>query len=82
MNQLKQNLNINLDITQTTEVLCNDCGHNIFVPAFMFREASKFLTGTSEDALIPIQIFVCDDCGKPMEQSIPVDLKKPKIDTK
>jgi hypothetical protein len=28
----------------------------------MLRKASKFLTGTAQDALIPIPVFYCSKC--------------------
>ena len=75
---MKENLNINLSLDKTMEVKCDSCDNNVFVPGFLFREASRFLTGTSEDALIPIQIFICSKCGEPLEQTVPIELKKKK----
>lgn len=67
--------NLNIKIEDTSEVLCSKCGHNIFVPGFMFRQASRFLTGGTEDTLIPIQVFICELNGHVMEDTLPIELK-------
>ena len=41
----------------------------------MLRKASKFITGTSQDALIPIPVFVCAKCKKVIEETLPTQLK-------
>ena len=38
--------NINLDMSQTTAVTCDDCGGIYFEQALVMRKASGLLTGT------------------------------------
>ena len=61
MNEQPPKLNISLD--KTAEIVCDDCGHNVFQEGLMLRKASKFLTGTAQDALIPLPVFSCSACG-------------------
>ena len=41
----------------------------------MLRTASKFVTGTPEDAIVPIPVFACDKCGHINEKFIPKELR-------
>ena len=59
----QQQVNINVTLDKTTKVECENCQHNIFTEGLMLRKASKFLTGTTQDALIPIPVFYCSKCG-------------------
>lgn len=74
MNQQEQiKLNISLDKTQ--EVTCDKCGHQVFQEGLMLRKASKFLTGTAVDSLIPIPVFCCSVCHHVNETFLPEPLQ-------
>ena len=53
--------NINIDLKQTEEVLCDKCGHNTFVQAFYIRKVSAVIAG--QESLLPISVFECSQCG-------------------
>jgi len=55
--------NINLDISQTTPVICEECGHTHFQQVLIIRKASGFLTGTGKPTYIPIPVFACTKCN-------------------
>jgi len=42
----------------------------------MLRKASRFITGTAQDALIPIPVFACSKCGHVNEEFLPSQLKQ------
>ena len=48
---------------------------NVFQEGLMLRKASKFLTGTQQDALIPLPVFSCAKCGHVNEEFLPEPLK-------
>ena len=73
MEQEQIKLNISLDKTQ--EITCDECGHQVFQEGLMLRKASKFLTGTAQDALIPLPVFNCSKCGYINEGFLPEPLK-------
>jgi uncharacterized Zn finger protein len=73
MEQEQLKLNISLDKTQ--EIICEKCNHNVFQEGLMLRKASKFLTGTAQDALIPLPVFSCSACGHVNEEFLPEPLK-------
>lgn len=73
MNQEQPRLNI--DLNKTQEVVCEKCGGKVFQEGLMLRKASKFLTGTMQDALIPLPVFSCSACGHVNEEFLPEPLK-------
>jgi hypothetical protein len=70
---MEQQLNISLD--KTTGMSCDECGNEIFQEGVMLRKASRFLTGTAQDAMIPIQVFACSKCGHVNEEFLPLQLR-------
>lgn len=69
----QQQMNISLD--KTTGVHCDSCKNNIFQEGVMLRKASRFLTGTAQDALIPIPVFACTKCGHVNDEFLPSQLR-------
>jgi uncharacterized Zn finger protein len=70
---MEQQLNISLD--KTTGMSCDECGNEVFQEGVMLRKASRFLTGTAQDAMIPIQVFTCSKCGHVNEEFLPMQLR-------
>jgi hypothetical protein len=67
-------LNVSLDKTQALS--CDKCGSEVFREGILLRKASRLLTGTAQDALIPIEVFICAQCGHVNEQFLPLQLRK------
>lgn len=67
---------LNLPLDKTTQITCDSCENNAFIPGFMLRKASKFITGTSNDAVIPIQTMLCSSCGHINKDLIPLELRQ------
>jgi DNA-directed RNA polymerase subunit RPC12/RpoP len=74
MSQEQINMNISLD--KTTGVACTKCKHMVFQEGVILRKASRFITGTAQDALIPISVFTCINCGHVNEEFLPTQLRK------
>jgi hypothetical protein len=62
---------LNIKLEDTTPITCNKCNGEVFVEGVLLKKASKFLTGTAEDALIPIPTFSCSICGHVNEEFLP-----------
>jgi uncharacterized Zn finger protein len=73
MDQQQMNLNITLD--KTTPVKCDTCENETFQEVLLLRKASRFVTGTAQDALIPIPVFACTKCGHINEDLLPPQLR-------
>ena len=61
MNPQQQQFNI--DITQTTPVVCDKCGCEHFTQVTLMRKLSPMLSPTGQPALIPIPVYACHECG-------------------
>ena len=64
-----------IDLKNTTAVT-NEEGGVLFQQGVILRKVSKFVTGTSEDALIPIPVFFDGSTGKVVMESVPADLRE------
>jgi hypothetical protein len=64
-----------IDLKNTSEVK-NSEGGSIFQQGVVLRTVSKFITGTDEDALLPIPVFYDSKTGKILESSVPKDLRE------
>jgi len=64
-----------IDLKNTTEVK-NFNGGAIFQQGVILRKVSKFVTGTSEDALMPIPVFYDPTSQKILTDSVPKDLRE------
>jgi len=65
-----------IDLSKATEMSCQECGGTVFIPANKFLKVSKIITGTPKDAIIPVELFLCGDCGEVVEELLPEELKK------
>lgn len=75
MSNKQQQIQMNIDITQTVPIESED-GNQVFQEAVILRKASKFLTGTTEDAVIPIPVFVDVKTGKILTALLPKEIRE------
>jgi hypothetical protein len=70
-----------IPLEQTSEVRC-ECGGSTFSPAIKIRKISRLITGEAQDTIQPVEVFLCIECGEPLEEFLPEALKtkKSKID--
>lgn len=54
---------LQISLKDAETVKCEACGHTYFVEVFAFKKVSKFVTGSSQDAMVPFPIYKCDSCG-------------------
>jgi uncharacterized Zn finger protein len=68
--------NVNVDLSQTQGVTCDECGHTYFEEGIIIRKASGFLTGTGKPTYIPIPVFNCKKCGHVNQEFLPQEIQK------
>ena len=73
MNQNGTQPQLNIDFKNTTPIEGFD-GGQLFGQAFVIRKVSKFVTGGTEDALLPIPVFYDMETKKIVLDSIPKEL--------
>ena len=74
MNQNGTQPQMNIDFKNTTPIEGFD-GGQLFGLAFVMRKVSKFVTGGTEDALLPIPVFYDMETKKIILESIPTELR-------
>lgn len=68
-------MNVNVDINQTTPVICEECEEGYFEQAFAIRKASGILTGQSKPSYVPIPVFKCTKCGHVNKEFQPKEIQ-------
>jgi uncharacterized Zn finger protein len=61
----------NIDITQTTPVVCEECGCEHFTEVSLMRKLSPMLSPTGQAAMIPIPVYACAKCGHVNKEFLP-----------
>jgi hypothetical protein len=69
----------NFGIKDTTAVDCPECHNTVFQNGVIFRKVSKILAGTDKDGLVPINVPYCVNCLEPLQELLPIELRKSKI---
>lgn len=80
------------DLSSSKPMICPACGYDVFLPAIKLRKLSKLMTASAADSVIPIDCFVCGNCGEVNQELLPIQIrtleaaerekKSPLIDTK
>jgi|TARA_R100001460_G_scaffold40103_1_gene75161 DNA-directed RNA polymerase subunit RPC12/RpoP len=55
---------VQIDISKADTITCDDCGNASFIQAFFLKKISALMSPTGKEALIPMQVFSCGNCGK------------------
>tara|TARA_B100001287_G_scaffold143824_1_gene120893 strand:+ start:1107 stop:1346 length:240 start_codon:yes stop_codon:yes gene_type:complete len=64
-----------IDLKNTRGIKTSD-DKSIFQSGYILRRVSKFVTGTSEDAMVPIPVFFEPNTGKILTDSVPKELRE------
>lgn len=73
MNEKPLNLNVSLQNTTSIE---SPNGGKVFAQGFILRKISKFLTGSDEDAILPIQVFYDVKTMEVLQETLPEQLRE------
>ena len=72
---MQQQPQMNLDLSKTTAI-DTPSGGKIWQQGMILRKVSKFVTGTTEDAIVPIPVFYDAETGKILEDTLPRELRE------
>ena len=64
-----------IDFSKATEMECQECKGTVFIPANKFLKVSKIVTGTPNDAIVPVELYLCGDCGEINQELLPKELQ-------
>ena len=54
---------VNVPLSKTTPIVCEECGNDTFTQVLYARKVSKFLVGSPEDITKFIPTLSCSKCG-------------------
>ena len=66
---------MNIDLKNTTSILSKE-GNQLFAEGVILRKVSKFVTGTSEDGIMPIPVFYDIKTGEILTETLPKELRE------
>jgi len=70
---------LNFSLNDARDMNC-ECGNGIYMDGYRFKKISRLITGEAKDSVLPIQLYLCTQCGKPLQELLPEELKdKPTI---
>ena len=59
---------MNVDISQTSEMKCDKCENNTFKQTMMLRKMSAIVSPNGQETIIPVGVFACEKCGNVNEE--------------
>jgi ribosomal protein S27AE len=59
----KKQANVQLDLSQAETILCEQCQNGLFLASFFLKRISALVSPTGKEAIIPIQVYSCGNCG-------------------
>ena len=54
---------VQIDISKADTITCDDCGNASFIQAFFLKTISALMSPTGKEAIVPMQVFSCGNCG-------------------
>ena len=54
---------LQIDISKTDTITCENCGNASFIQAFFLKKISALMSPTGKEAIVPMQVFSCGNCG-------------------
>ena len=54
---------LQIDISKTDTIVCEECGNASFIQAFFLKKVSALVSPTGKEAIVPMQVFSCGNCG-------------------
>ncbi len=55
---------VQVDLKRAETIQCDDCGNYLFITASVIKRISPILSPTGQEALVPVQVYSCGNCGK------------------
>ena len=54
---------VQLDLGEADTIQCQECGNASFIQSFFLKKISALMSPTGKEAIIPVQVFSCGNCG-------------------
>ena len=60
-----------ININDTESLQCDDCSNYLFIKSYFIRRISALMSPNGQEAMIPIEVFSCGNCGKVPDNMMP-----------
>ena len=54
---------LQIDLSKAETIVCENCGNASFIQAFFLKQVSALVSPTGKEAIVPMQVFSCGNCG-------------------
>ena len=54
---------LQVDISKAETIVCENCGNASFIQAYFLKRISAVMSPTGKEAIVPMQVFSCGNCG-------------------
>jgi DNA-directed RNA polymerase subunit RPC12/RpoP len=61
---------VQVDLRKAETIKCKKCSNYVFIQSFILKRLSAILSPTGEEALIPVQVYSCGNCGEVAENML------------
>ena len=80
----KPQAQVKVDLRDAETIKCNDCDNYLFITSFVLKKLSAIVSPNGQEALIPVQVYSCGNCGAVAEGMLDgtgIEEEKPKEDS-
>ena len=63
---------VSVDLSKADTIKCDDCGNYLFITSNVIKRISAIMSPTGQEALVPVQVYSCGNCGKVAEGMLDV----------
>tara|TARA_Y100001937_G_C6957486_1_gene257427 strand:- start:126 stop:413 length:288 start_codon:yes stop_codon:yes gene_type:complete len=63
----KKQTQVKVDLKEAETIKCNDCDNYLWIQSFILKRLSALVSPNGQEALIPVQVYSCGNCGKVAE---------------
>ena len=60
----KKQTQVKVDLKEAETIKCNDCDNYLWIQSFILKRLSALVSPNGQEALIPVQVYSCGNCGK------------------
>ena len=59
----KPKAQVQVDLKQAETLQCEKCTNYLFITSFVLKKISALMSPTGKEAIVPMQVFSCGNCG-------------------
>tara|TARA_Y100001937_G_scaffold101756_1_gene139695 strand:- start:336 stop:587 length:252 start_codon:yes stop_codon:yes gene_type:complete len=63
----QQSQQVQVDLKQADTIKCKSCNNYLFIQSFILKKLSALVSPTGQEAMIPVQVYSCGNCGQVAE---------------